>query len=135
MSNRFTRTLSVTTATALLAFAGVALAHHSAAQWNLDKRIAITGTVKSVTFRNPHGLIELDVKGPDGKAVTWHVETSAVNLLMRRGWKPGRVKVGESVTIAGHLKKVPGNELYMREIKLADGTSFGDPAGQDKQLD
>jgi Family of unknown function (DUF6152) len=116
-------------------FGGFAIAHHSGAQWNLTKRVSVQGKVQSVVFRNPHGTMEVVAKGPGGKSVTWHVETSAVNLLMRRGWKPGRIKIGEVVTVTGHLKKIPGNDLYLREVRLADGTVFGDPTGNDKQLD
>ena len=121
---------------AALAASNLAVAHHSGASWDLTKRVSLKGTVQTVEFRNPHGKMTLSVAGPGGKPVTWQVETSAMNLLMRRGWKPARIKVGETVTVAGHLKKVPGtNDLYLREVKLADGTVFGDPTGNDKQLD
>ena len=120
---------------AMLGAGGLAMAHHSAAMWILEKRISVSGTVKSVAFRNPHGQMELTVTGPNGKATPWRVEMSAKNLLMRRGWKPDKVKVGDKVTVTGHPNKALPNEVYMREIKLADGSFFGDPEGKDKQLD
>jgi Family of unknown function (DUF6152) len=122
-------------ALAVVLASGVAAAHHSGASWNLTKRVSVQGKVESVEFRNPHGKMKVIAKGAGGKPVTWHIETSAMNLLMRRGWKPGRIKVGDVVTATGHLKKVPGNELYLREVRFPDGTVFGDPSGNDKQLD
>jgi DNA/RNA endonuclease YhcR with UshA esterase domain len=122
-------------ALAVLGMSSLATAHHSAAMWVLEKRISVTGTIKSVSFRNPHGQMELQVTGANGKVTPWRVEMSAKNLLMRRGWKPDKVKIGDKVTVTGHPNKALPNEVYMREIKLSDGTSFGDPEGKDKQLD
>ena len=112
-----------------------ALAHHSAAEWDMTKRISISGTAKVVQFRNPHGHLELSVTDAKGAVVNWDVETSAMNLLMRRGWTPGRIKIGDKITITGHPHKSQPARLYMREIRLSDGTVFGDPTGQDKALD
>ena len=113
---------------------GVAFAHHSAVSWDLTKRISITGTVESVEWRNPHGHLEVLVEA-DGKKTLWNVETSALNLLVRRGWKVDSVKYHDKITISGHPHKTDPTEIYMREITLSDGTSFGDPTGKDQQLD
>jgi hypothetical protein len=126
--------ICVTTLT-LLGITSGTWAHHSAAQWDLSKRIEVSGVVKVVKFRNPHGHLELEVTGKKGKQEVWGVETSAINLLVRRGWKISQVKVGDKVTVKGHPHKSEAQQIYMREIKLPDGRSFGDPTGQDKALD
>jgi hypothetical protein len=115
--------------------AQLTLAHHSAAQWDLGRRITVAGTVALVQFRNPHGRLQMTVRDAQGKVVVWQVETSALNLLTRRGWKLDKVKVGAAITAIGHPHKRDATALYLREVRLADGTSFGDPAGQDKALD
>ncbi|MGE0114403.1 MAG: DUF6152 family protein [Steroidobacteraceae bacterium] len=122
------------TVTSFLGMSGAALAHHSAASWDLSQRISITGTVKEVQFRNPHGRLEL-VVDENGKEQLWDIETSAINLLMRRGWTPNRIKVGDKVTLNGHPHKTLEHQLYLRTVTLPDGTTFGDPTGQDKALD
>lgn len=129
------RALIVSFALLLVAFvAPPAQAHHSAVSWDLTRRISVTGTVQSFEWRNPHGHLEVKVVA-DGKETVWNVETSALNLLVRRGWKVDAVKVGDKVTITGHPHKSDPTEIYMREMQLPDGTSFGDPTGKDQALD
>lgn len=112
-----------------------ALAHHAPASWDLTQRVSVTGEIKEVQFRNPHGHMVLAVKGADGKVSDWEIETSAANLLLRRGWKFKEVHVGDTITATGHPNKERGQYLYIREIKLKDGRVFGDPTGNDKALD
>jgi hypothetical protein len=119
----------------LLLLAAAGLAHHSAASWDLSKRITISGQLKSVKFRNPHGALQIMVGTTPSKAVQWEIETSALNLLVRRGWKFDSVKAGDKVTLVGHPHKTQPNHLYLRELTLADGTHYGDPAGKDAALD
>ena len=135
MSSRIRTGLIAACATGLMGVSSLALAHHSAVSWILEQRITITGTVKTVAFRNPHGHLDVIVTDDKGVSTEWGVETSAMNLLVRRGWKPGKVNIGDKVTIIGHPNKTQPNEIYMREMKLADGTFFGDPEGKDQQLD
>jgi tRNA(Ile2) C34 agmatinyltransferase TiaS len=106
-------------------------AHHSPASYDLAKRSSVTGVIKSVYFRNPHGAMVLTAS--DGKE--WKVETSAANLLRRRGWEFARIKPGMKVVVSGHLNKTVQNDIYIRLIKLPDGTEFGDKEGKDAALD
>jgi hypothetical protein len=115
--------------------AETALAHHSAVTWDLSKRITIAGTVKVIAFRNPHGHLELLVDGADHKLTTWKVETSSLTILARRGWKTSLIHVGDKLRISGHPHKADPLEIYVREITLKDGTTFGDPTGKDQALD
>jgi DNA/RNA endonuclease YhcR with UshA esterase domain len=101
----------------------------------LSHRIAITGQVKAVQFRNPHGLLRVVVAANNGKTAEWEVECSARNLLARRGWKFDAIKIGDKITISGHPHKYLTTHLYMREVILSNGTRFGDPAGKDSALD
>lgn len=110
-------------------------AHHSPAAYDITVRTSKTGVVKEVSFRNPHGHITLIVTNEKGQAEEWSVETSAANLLRRRGWEFARVTEGQKVTVTGHLNKEVPKDLYIREIKLEDGTVFGDKGGNDNALD
>lgn len=110
-------------------------AHHSPAAFDLEQRVTITGVVKKATFRNPHGHLDILVTGEDGKVVEWEVETSASNLLRRRGWDFKAIKRGETVTVLGHPHKEKPAIMYIRAITLPDGTMFGDPEGEDNALD
>jgi hypothetical protein len=110
-------------------------AHHSPAAFNLETRDEVTGVVKKATFRNPHGHIDLVVTDESGQEVVYELETSAANLLRRRGWDFSKVKRGETVTAIGHPHKEQSNIMYIRAIRLSDGTMFGDPDGKDQALD
>jgi len=113
----------------LIAFAlcislGVALAHHSPANYELTVTdFAVQGKVKRVEFRNPHSKLLL-VTDAQGKAEEWDVEFSSVNLLLRRGWQMDRIKVGDTVTCIGNPDKTGAKKMYMWSIKLADGTEY-----------
>jgi hypothetical protein len=108
-----------------LAILGVAQAHHSPANFDLTVTdFAVTGKVKSVEFRNPHSEMVLEAPDKGGKIVDWAVEFSSVNLLLRRGWKFERIKLGETVTCVGNPDKTGAAKMYMWTIKLSDGTTY-----------
>lgn len=112
-------------ATCLILAGGVGAAHHSPANFDLDVTdFAVTGTVQSVSFRNPHSVIELEVESSDGATAEWYVEFSSVNLLLRRGWDLERIEAGDTVTCIGNPSRDGTPEMYMWTIRLADGTEF-----------
>jgi hypothetical protein len=109
----------------LILASGTGAAHHSPANFNLDVTdFAVTGTVASVSFRNPHSVIELQVVSPAGTVTQWYVEFSSVNLLLRRGWDLERIEAGDTVTCVGNPSHNGEPEMYMWTIRLADGTEF-----------
>lgn len=110
-------------------------AHHSPASYDITRRTTVTGVVKEAFFRNPHGHITLVVADAKGKTSEWSIETSAANLLRRRGWVFSKVKPGVKGTFTGHPNKTVARDIYLREIKFADGTAFGDKGGSDQALD
>lgn len=124
------RPLSVAVATALLASAGAAPAHHSfAVFFDPDRTVTIKGTVTSFAFKNPHGVIQLDVTNKN-KVEHWAVETNAPVILQRRGWSKTSIKPGDVVTIQGWPSRE--GKPYVRLLKAmrADGTTIGLPFGQ-----
>ncbi|WP_374519818.1 DUF6152 family protein [Hydrogenophaga sp.] len=130
------RQLVQAAAVAALTLGTVAVhAHHSPAAWEITKRNSVTGVVKDASFRNPHGQITLAVTNEQGQTEEWRVETSAANLLRRRGWDFSKVTPGLKIRVVGHLNKEQPREIYIREIHFEDGTVFGDKGGNDAALD
>ena len=79
-----------------------AAAHHSFAVFFDDtKSVTVSGSVTHFRFTNPHAIIEITRKTPQGQIETWRAETNAVTLLRRRGWTAESLKIGEMVTIDG----------------------------------
>ena len=63
-----------------------AMAHHNAnAQWQTDKRLEITGTLKEVRDISPHAHWLFDIKDDGGKVDTWDFEAIGANALRRQG--------------------------------------------------
>lgn len=114
------------TAVCLMLVGAAASAHHSPVNFNLETDdFAVTGTIASVSFRNPHSVIELEVQSPTGDKTVWYVEFSSVNLLLRRGWDMERIAAGDTVTCIGNPSRDGTPEMYMWTIRLDDGTEFG----------
>ena len=55
----------------LLPLAAPALAHHSAAAYNTQQEVRVSGTVTEYTFRNPHVYLTLQVKNRTGRVLRW----------------------------------------------------------------
>ena len=73
---------SVTFLLAGLLGTSAALAHHSAvAEYDLDKPMSISGTIKRVEWQNPHIWYYLDVKEKDGSLSEWGVSGGAPGQL------------------------------------------------------
>jgi hypothetical protein len=110
------------TASALLAFAGAAAAHHSfAAQYDADKPVSLTGTVTKVEWTNPHARFYIDVKGEDGKVTNWNLELASPNVLKRAGWASTSLKQGDHVSVEGSMARSGANMANARTVTLADG--------------
>ena len=123
---RFMTTLSTRLCLLLalaLAFVVPASAHHSTANFDPDKTTEITGVVAYVSFTNPHSFFDIDVKTPSGVEKYKVFATSKVALL-RYGWRPDSVKVGDTITIQGRPDRANPLLVYMLRIRFADGTEW-----------
>src|SRR3954462_7994431 len=114
-------------------FAAVAplLAHHAvSAEFDRNKPITFTGTVKKVDWMNPHIYTHIETKDASGKTVVYQVEGGAPNSLFRNGWRPDSLKVGETVSVTGsRAKSEKSFRVGSATITKADGTRvFGGPA-------
>ena len=100
-------------------------AHHSAAAYDVEKNIAVTGVIKSFRWKNPHTLVSLAVTDEDGTVVIWKFEGNGASNLVRNGWKRSMLKVGDHVTVhANPLKNgKPGGRL--QGATLTDGSLVG----------
>ena len=81
-------------------------AHHSfAAQYDANKPVTLRGTITRMLWSNPHGHLYVDVKTPDGKVVTWELETASPAGLYRRGWRRENLPVGAEVVVRAFLAR------------------------------
>jgi len=106
-----------------------ALAHHSFAVFfdNEQGVVSVRGVVTEFSFRNPHGIIRLNVKGKDGTVQEWKAETNSPSILERRGWKKDSIKPGEEIVLEGWRARDGANYMRMRKVTRADGSPVGVP--------
>ena len=81
-----TRSFGILAVCGLFLAAGPVAAHHAlVAQYDMDKPIEITGTLNKLEIINPHSMLHLDVKSPNGSVTTWvwysPVRTCVVGLV------------------------------------------------------
>ena len=63
-----------------------AFAHHGfGVEFDATKCMDLKGTLTGLKWENPHAYFDMEVKNPDGKAVTWHLEMVTPNALKRTG--------------------------------------------------
>lgn len=109
---------------ALVSLAGTALAHHSQVGiFDSKETVEISGVIKSVSWRNPHGQILLEVDEA-GRKVTYEAETASISILRNRGVDGSSIIVGDRVTIAGSPSQRGRPELLARSVLLPSGYEF-----------
>jgi hypothetical protein len=108
------------------AFAGPASAHHSqAGLFDSSKTIEITGVVKAISWRNPHGHITLAVADDAGNVVDWDAETASISILRNRGVDAeGVINVGDKITVAGAAPRRDVPETLATSVLLSSGYEF-----------
>jgi hypothetical protein len=101
------------------------VAHHAfSAEFDATKPIALKGTVSKTEWINPHSWIHIDVKGVDGKVVTWAIECGAPNSLLRRGLNKLSIPPGTELVVDGFRAKDGSATANARDITLPDGKKF-----------
>ena len=114
--------LLVAVAGILLSAAAPLLAHHAfSAEFDQSKPIKLSGEITKLEWANPHAWLFIDVKGSDGKAVSWRFEMGAPNALLRAGWSRSDIKPGTAVTISGFLARAGGPVGNAFQVRLPDG--------------
>jgi hypothetical protein len=105
----------------VLAAMPVAAHHAFAAEFDSTKPITLHGVVTKMEWINPHAWIHVDVKGDDGKVVSWKVESGAPNALLRRGFTKTYLLPGTEIIIDGYVAKDGSNRVNGGNVTLPDG--------------
>ena len=91
----------------MLVFAatGVSLAHHSLAQFDTTAAVRVKGIIVHVAWINPHSVLYVDEKRPDGKTQRWAAEGPAARQLDRLGIGKDVFRVGNVIEVCGYTLK------------------------------
>ena len=106
----------------LVAAAAPALAHHSAAMFDMEKPITLSGVVKDFQYTNPHSWLVVMVPGADGKEVEWSFEAEGPSTLLRAGIKKSTLPAGEKVTMHTFPMKDGRPAGLWIDLTKSDGT-------------
>jgi Family of unknown function (DUF6152) len=100
-----------------LALAGGAQAHHGWGSYDSTTVTSLAGTVRSVSFANPHASIQLDA---DGK--TWFIVLAPPSRMTARGLPEGTLKEGQAVELEGYVHRGDDTELRAESITVDGNT-------------
>lgn len=99
-----------------------AWAHHAfSAEFDEHKPLKLVGRVTKMEWINPHAWIHMDVKGADGKMVSWMVELGPPNALLKRGWNKNSLPEGTEIVVDGYQSKDGELRLNGRDLTFPDG--------------
>ena len=101
----------------------VALAHHSAAQFDFAQTVRIEGVVKEMRVANPHIALFLEIKDAKGARVIEY-EGHSRNNVYRRGWRPEMVHTGDTISIDIAPMRTGEDGGYVKTFILKDGREF-----------
>jgi hypothetical protein len=121
MKSAILTTIAVTT----LLGAAPALAHHSYAAFDRDKKVTLTGVVKEFQWNNPHAWIQVMVVDDKGRQVEWGIECGSPNMMARTGWKSTTLKAGDKIVAVVNPLKDGRPNASLVTVTLADGKVLG----------
>jgi hypothetical protein len=117
---------AVLAAVGFAAPSATSLAHHGAGVFEPEKQVTIAGTVTQFQFVNPHVLVYVNVKGDDGKEVTWGGELTSPNRLARMEgavkWHKSILTPGDRITMTGHPARNGAPAMNITKIVDGEGT-------------
>ena len=109
----------------LLLVSNSLLAHHSAALYDRDHALTLTGTVTEFSFVNPHVEIRFDVTNDKGEVENWIAESGPPNRLYRAGWTAKSLKPGDKITVTGAPLKDGHKLLSIQKLEGASVPTLG----------
>ena len=103
----------------ILSAAMPVLAHHSfKVEFDETHPVTFYGVVTKLSWKNPHVLLNIDVKDESGNLANWEMELASPNGLLREGWKVDSVKPGDRVVVTGYAARDGSHVASGRKVVL-----------------
>ena len=101
-------------------------AHHSFAMFDQNTTTQVTGTLKDVSWTNPHTAMIVVVPGDNGQSAEWHFESGPPAFMLRAGLKRDDLssRIGSKVTVTFHPLKDGRTGGSLQAVKFEDGASW-----------
>ncbi|HUL80798.1 MAG TPA: DUF6152 family protein [Gammaproteobacteria bacterium] len=110
-------------APALVLWATLAGAHHSAAQFDFGQRVTIEGVVKSFNVTNPHTAAIVTVTDAKGTR-DWKFEGHSASHFYRAGYTNDMVTAGDKIAILIAPRKDGGDGGFIQAFTV-NGKTVG----------
>jgi hypothetical protein len=105
----------------IVCVSGPVLAHHSfSTEYDVTKKVKLTGVVTNVAWTNPHMRVYIDVTDATGKVTNWNLELTSPNSVRRQGWGKNDLKAGDKVIFEGYAGKVVESRASLLSIAKVD---------------
>lgn len=130
--HKYLTLFTLSTFIALSIGSGMAYGHHSTSGIDLNTIVIIEGIVTKFRWTNPHASVKVDGIAEGYEQVTWTIEFTSPNVLVKQGWKRTSLKVGDNIVI--YANPLKDTEFRLRDgsigglyvgVELADGTTLG----------
>ena len=121
----------LTTAAVAIGISATAVAHHSAAQFDFQNTVLLTGNVVEARFANPHMRLILEVTDDARGTRDIEFEGHSRNNMVRQGLLPGMFTVGDDVTIRIAPMRDGTDGGYVTAVRTPDGEEIGRVTGAD----
>jgi hypothetical protein len=111
---------------ALLGVASLHAHHSPTAIFDMQKRVAVTGTLSKIDWINPHIVLTMDARGEGGKVDHWTFESNPPSWYRSVGLARADFAKALGQTISVEALPARDGSLfgYMRKITLPDGTTL-----------
>ena len=126
----FKATTATTIASSVLLIAS-ANAHHSAAQFDFDNPVSVSGTVVEARFANPHMRLILTVTDDARGTRDIEFEGHSRNNMIRQGLVPEMFGLGDKITIRIAPMRDGEDGGYITAFVTEDGEAVGRITGAD----
>jgi hypothetical protein len=108
--------------------AAPALVHHYFAQFDTERTLELSGTMRAVEWLNPHAWIWIDILRADGRNETWGGEFGGgPSTLPRDGLTCNLIKPGDKITLNLYPARDRSKAGSVAKIQLEDGRILSFP--------
>jgi hypothetical protein len=102
----------------LAALSAPAIAHHSyVSKYDGNKLVRLSGTISSVSYKNPHIFFTLSTASG-----SWTIETESISVARGAGLTNSVLKDGAAAMVTGWAAKSGGGQLGLKSITIGGRT-------------
>ena len=113
-----------TAVAAVSTFAVTAEAHHSGAMYDAETIVEAEETVAGFDWTNPHAWLQVTYADEAGAMKEVDLELGSPVQLVRQGWRPRTVAVGDEVTVRFHPHKDGAGTGFLVTVTLPNGETL-----------